>query len=295
MEADATIKLRPAPKNFRSKVWKYFGFRENDADTPTCKICFVDVKNKAGNTSNLSCHLKKRHNINVQHDEVSSPAPCVSSRPKYTSFTAAPSKPTQTTSIPDMFKVKLPLQKSSERHKTLTKAIAGFIAMDMRPFSVVENTGFQHLMAVAEPRYTVPSRTHFARTVVPGLLKKVKDRVTNELLACEALAITTDSWTSRATENYLTVTAHAMNSNWEILSFTLETKAFAESHSALNLSTSLTNTVKIWDLERHGQGPPVTTDNTSNIVKAVRMWSKLTLSSMGKIFCFFCFDPTKII
>lgn len=269
------IKLRAPPKNYRSKVWAYFGFREGNNDKPTCKLCFADIMCKAGNTTNLANHLKRKHNIALSSASATATSTGASSTAEKSPGLSAPNKSSATLSdmkIPEMFKMSQKLSASSDRHKALTQAIATFIALDMRPYSVVENKGFKYLMSIAEPRYNIPSRTHFAQTVLPGLYTSVKTRVQHELSQCESVAITTDSWTSRATENYLTVTAHALSTvDWHISSYTLETKAFTQSHTADNLSASLNNTVKLWDLQRHGKGPVVTTDNAMNIVKAVRL------------------------
>ena len=58
---------------------------------------------------------------------------------------------------------------TSSRAIAITKAIGIFISKDMRPYSVVNNAGFKALVQVLEPRYTVPSRTHFADSVIPKL------------------------------------------------------------------------------------------------------------------------------
>ncbi|XP_067676420.1 E3 SUMO-protein ligase ZBED1-like [Haliotis asinina] len=86
----------------------------------------------------------------------------------------------------------------------------------------------------------------------------------------ENVSITTDSWTSRATENYIAVTAHYVNEEWRVENFVLETHKFPESHTAENLAKCLKETVETWKLERNGKGPSVTTDNAANIVKAVK-------------------------
>ncbi|KAG2467592.1 ADA17 protein, partial [Polypterus senegalus] len=53
------------------------------------------------------------------------------------------------------------------------KAIGVFVAADMRPYSVVQNKGFQHMIHVLEPRYDIPSRTHFSDNIVPKTLNAV--------------------------------------------------------------------------------------------------------------------------
>ena len=41
--------------------------------------------------------------------------------------------------------------------------------MDLRPYSVVENTGFMNLVDVLDPKYVLPSRPHFSQVVIPEL------------------------------------------------------------------------------------------------------------------------------
>ena len=48
---------------------------------------------------------------------------------------------------------KQPLVAQSDRAKAITNAIGVFIGADMRPYSVVQNEGFKHMLKVLEPRY----------------------------------------------------------------------------------------------------------------------------------------------
>ena len=76
----------------------------------------------------------------------------------------------------------------------------------MKPFSLVEDVGFGHLMKTIDPRYIVPSRTYFSTTVIPDIYETTRKGIEEDLAKTQSLALTTDSWTSRATESYLTVT-----------------------------------------------------------------------------------------
>ncbi|KAF3851933.1 hypothetical protein F7725_005288 [Dissostichus mawsoni] len=40
------------------------------------------------------------------------------------------------------------------------------MAKDLRPFSVVDNSGFRRLVNTLEPKYAIPSRPYFSRTVL---------------------------------------------------------------------------------------------------------------------------------
>ena len=117
---------------------------------------------------------------------------------------------------------KEPLHAGSDRAKSITKALGGgggFIPKDMQPFSVVEDAGFRHMIKV--PRYNIPARKHFSNTVIPELYEQTRQGIVQELSNTAYVALTTDGWTSRATESYLTVTAHYITSEWEIKSSVL--------------------------------------------------------------------------
>ena len=86
---------------------------------------------------------------------------------------------------------------------------------DLRPYSVVNTL---------EPRYKIPSRTHFSDSVAPKLYEEVKSKVVTELKSASAIALTTDGWTSRATQSYETVTAHFINQQWKIQNYILQTR-----------------------------------------------------------------------
>ena len=104
---------------------------------------------------------------------------------------------------------------SPQRSGEITDRIAQFLSLDLRPLSVVEGEGFKRLMAFVEPGYKVPSRTH-----VTSVCQKIYATLKSELLATPSevdhLALTTDIWTSRATQAYMTVTCHYLTPDWKL-------------------------------------------------------------------------------
>lgn len=98
------------------------------------------------------------------------------------------------------------------------------MAKDMQPYAIVEDAGFQHMIEVLERGYNIPSHRHFSNTVIPGLYEGTRRRSVKELSDTAYVALTTDGWTSRATENVLTVTDHYINLEWEMKSSVLQTR-----------------------------------------------------------------------
>ncbi|KAK3086886.1 hypothetical protein FSP39_024924 [Pinctada imbricata] len=232
------VTLKDAPVAFKSYVWRHFGFREGgDKEKTTCKLCFTDVSYKCGNTSNMATHLRRKHNITSDQ-----PQNC---KPVTATLSSAVSGQLK---LSDVLHSKL--HNSSQRARFITQSIAGFLSKDMRPFSTVENEGFRHLIKTLEPRYNLPGRTHFTDKVFPGLYEIVKTRIMTELLSADNAAITTDGWTSRATESFITVTAHFIDANWEFKNYVLQTRPLHESHTAENLANVLLQAISDWGLTK---------------------------------------------
>ena len=159
-------------KNTKGKanVWAHFGFvKESDDDIDKtrvpCKICRLVLK-YSDNTTNLNDHIRRRH---------ASAMSTTSSAAVPVAQHIQPSKH----GISAFFAAKLP--RSSNRAKAISGAILQFIVKDMRPFSAVANSGFKNLLAILEPRYTIPSRQHFSDKALPELYEQQKSEVKREL------------------------------------------------------------------------------------------------------------------
>ncbi|KAI4791001.1 hypothetical protein KUCAC02_034269, partial [Chaenocephalus aceratus] len=84
-----------------------------------------------------------------------------------------------------------------------------------------------------------------------------------------SIALTTDGWTSRATESYLTVTAHYItpDCNWNMQSHVLQTRPLYEQHTSTNLAEVLKEVVSEWKLERPAQQLHICKQEMLNVPK----------------------------
>ena len=207
---------------FKSTVWKEFGFYkrggELDKTTAICKQCRAAIR-YTGSTTNLSTHLKRRHNIAQSPETVAS---------------SAAATPSRELRIPQFFQS--PLANNSARAKSITDALSFFLCKGIQPYSITSNEGFKHLLEVLEPRYSIPDRKVFSDKLVPALYEKVKVDVVDSMSRAQRVSITVDGWTSRATDSYITVTAHYVNDEWDLQSHVLQTRVFNESHTGANLA-----------------------------------------------------------
>ncbi|XP_066567854.1 E3 SUMO-protein ligase ZBED1 isoform X3 [Amia ocellicauda] len=216
----------------RSAVWDFFAKCTEDPKKAECKLCKRKLVYHGG-TTNLRDHLTSIHPLQFKHAD-------------------SPS-----TSI------------SEKRERDITDDILAFIALDMRPITVIEGEGFQKLMKTLEPLYTIPTRETIL-TEISHKYAMVKTRVFNLIKQCTAVSFTTDIWTSFRMEAYMTVSCHLITEDWRLENYVLETKELAETaiYTAANISERLSQVVDAYEI------PPrkrlaVVHDNTANMVLCI--------------------------
>ncbi|XP_034147378.1 zinc finger BED domain-containing protein 4-like [Esox lucius] len=84
------------------------------------------------------------------------------------------------------------------------------------------------------------------------------------------IALTTDIWTSLATETYLGVTCHFRTEDWNMKSLTLATMPLEERHTGVNIATWLEEVVTKFNISLDSI-KAVVHDNGSNVVAALKL------------------------
>lgn len=102
---------------------------------------------------------------------------------------------------------------SEKRTQALNTKVAAMVALDLQPYSVVKDRGFKELMEEPVPNYRLPSRTPLSRTLVPRLYDDTRKKVKAELSTAfeggaTTISFTSNMWTSRANESYVSFTCH---------------------------------------------------------------------------------------
>ena len=217
-----------------SIVWDYFGLRSDNEgraltekeSVPVCRVCLKEVPAKSGNTSNMLVHLREHH-----------PDKCSEAHPKVAKkgIKAKGNGLVQPT-LQQTYERATKYPPQSPTAVELNSAVTYFIAKDMRPVSIVEKPGFQHMVSKLNPRYQLPSRKHFSDYEVPKLYNHVRDVIViPKLKEASYFAGTCDFWTSPSTISYLTYTVHLIDADWSLRSFCLSTSPLYEDHTGCNI------------------------------------------------------------
>ena len=99
----------------------------------------------------------------------------------------------------------------------------------------MEDAGFISLLQFLEPGYIIPCRKTFAN-IVTSHHQSAKLKLKKHLAVADAVSITTEIWTSLATEACVTLTAHFVLHSFTLEACVLATKEFPEHHTGLNIA-----------------------------------------------------------
>ncbi len=72
--------------------------------------------------------------------------------------------------------------------------IIEMIAVDLLPFSFVENDGFKRLMSKMCPKYRLKTRNYYKDRIFPQIFEGVKRSLVKKLAEAEFISFTTDTW-----------------------------------------------------------------------------------------------------
>ena len=256
-----------APRDKRSPIWQYFEVCEQNDAKAVCMVCKESVsrggsKRKSYNTTNLRKHLEQHHM--EKYKELVETEQREKSR-KRTREEVDKGQPR----IDETLDARNPYNPSSERYLAITRAVACMMISDFQPFSIVEDEGFRHLIRTLDRRYQLPSRKHFSEKVIPQMYAELRVRVGAIVKSATCLALTTDGWTSRAGDSYLSVTAHFIDDSYKRQLVVLDTFPFCERHTAHNLLSSILTILDAWEIEKN-RITCFVKDNAANITAAVR-------------------------
>ena len=212
---------------------RFFSVSVTDESKAVCDECGKRVARggrsaKSYTTTNLRNHLKRRHfsqytellklekTKSATDDDGSrrSPSPCHSSQ----------------STIDRCFQQSKPYNKGHPEARKITLLIGEMMALDFQPFSIVEDTGFTALINHLDPRYKVPSRKYFSTTLIPEMYDQAKEKVKKTISQQSHIALTTDIWSSRAHDSFISFTAHLITEQFECKECLLQASKFNERH-----------------------------------------------------------------
>ncbi|XP_065664735.1 uncharacterized protein LOC136086367 [Hydra vulgaris] len=114
------------------------------------------------------------------------------------------------------------------------------VALSM-PFNVADHKETKEFFKKQLPRVTVKNSTTFAKLKLPLLYEHIPllYELEQELPEVDGFALTSDMWTSRANEAYMSLTLHFVNRNFNLIKKVISCKHFPGSHTAVAIAVEI--------------------------------------------------------
>jgi hypothetical protein len=150
--------------------------------------------------------------------------------------------------------------------KTYRELLAAFIVETNSAFSLVESTTFHKLIRYLNSAAPLLSRRTLVKDITalhdnlkPHLKEQFRKHTTVD---GGRISLTLDAWSSSFSRRaYLGITAHWMDSNFQLHDIVIAFKLLRGSHTAANIAAVVLRVLKDWNIEQHIR--EITTDNAS--------------------------------
>ena len=161
------------------------------------------------------------------------------------------------------------LAKHSFSQENCRLKLAKMCIKDNRPFSVVDDEGFQDYSWELRPEFILPSRWTVARDCI-FIFEQEVEKI-KRLMKRQAVCLTTDTWSSVQNINYSCLTAHWIDDTWvlhkKILNF-----CPIENHKGDTIGSLVYECLKNWGIETVFT---ITVDNASSNDGAIRYLKRM--------------------
>ena len=160
----------------KSVTWILFAIHEEDKSKTICLTCNEKVSRGGNNPKHFNMTNLRKH---LQSHSSEYKKFCEKEATKREEIAAANTQASvqarlKQITLQDLAKRRKPFPSNHPCAKELTYCLAEMIAINLQPFSIVEDVSFCRLMAELEPRYSLPSRRYLSDVVVPEIHFKVK-------------------------------------------------------------------------------------------------------------------------
>ena len=161
---------------------------------------------------------------------------------------------------------------TSDKQKEFDQAMVDFLADTFVPFNVVGQDSFKKLFDIANKRLTVKNPTTYSRMITDtaeNTLAKVCQIIAREKTNILSVGITTDLWTSRGGDSYMSLTVSWIDPMWRMIRFTPFVHPFPGRHTGDRISVELDGMIEELKFDR-GTDKVCVSDNASNMKVALR-------------------------
>ncbi|KAK4492681.1 hypothetical protein RD792_003501 [Penstemon davidsonii] len=128
-------------------------------------------------------------------------------------------------------------------------ALCHMLIVDELPFRTVENSGFKHFLLVICPMFSIPSRRTITKNIYQKFLNERLKLMSYIKEHYQKVSITTDMWTSIQKVNYMCLTVHFIDDDWNLQKRILNFCPIF-GHKGENIGMDVEKCLKDWGIEK---------------------------------------------
>ena len=159
---------------------------------------------------------------------------------------------------------------TQEEQQYATDLLAIWVASDIRLFTIVEDKGFRRYVDYIKSirgSIKVPSRQVIAERV-PAVTSHARSILHQKLQnQCKFYSASSDIWTLRAKDSYISFTIHYITDDFFMKSWLLEVRHLPGKHTGIAIASELEKCIELWGLKKENCVKFVR-DGAANGVKA---------------------------
>jgi hypothetical protein len=165
-------------------------------------------------------------------------------------------------------------QPQSDQQLEFDTVITLGLALANLPFAMIENEGFKLILNYLCPRANLKSPSTLSKHKLPmiykNLRKEVKATIEKDIPSCDMVALTTDGWTARNGDPFVSLTLHYVDAMYELKKLTLDCQNFVGRHTGSLLGQGLDHMVARFPaLTRDNLHKVCVMDAAANMKKAI--------------------------
>lgn len=135
-----------------------------------------------------------------------------------------------------------------KRQLKFDKSVIEYLVETSLPFAHVETDGFKNFVATLDARMNIKCAKTFSTLKLPKLYEAMKVamnvKTKKDFEIDIGVGFTTDCWTSRANDPFLSLTLHYISPEWELVKLLVVCLPFEGRHTAQRLAVALDETIK---------------------------------------------------
>jgi hypothetical protein len=155
----------------------------------------------------------------------------------------------------------------------LHNAVTDWLITDGLPFNTVNGEGFKKMMKKVNAAFNPPCYATLKQNM--GLEYKTAVELMKNYIekTCNYASITTDLWTSRAKNGYISITCHWLTQEMKLCDILICVDQISYLHTREHIRKTIQDKLKVLGLEK--KIIIAITDNGSNMVKAIEEWNSV--------------------